>query len=40
MKTLKTSAFHVDECLSLHFIEKTSVVMTDVCDFSLMNKYY
>lgn len=40
MKTVKTSAFHVDECLSLHFIEKTSLVMTDVSDLSLMSKYY
>jgi hypothetical protein len=23
MKTVKTGAFHTDECLSLHFIEKT-----------------
>jgi len=40
MKTVKTSAFHIDECLSLHLIEKTSLVMTEVCDFSLMSKYY
>lgn len=40
MKIVKTSAFHIDECLSLHFIEKTSLVMTEVCDFNLMSKYY
>jgi hypothetical protein len=40
LKTVKTGAFHIDECLSQHFIEKTSLVVTEVCDFSLMSKYY
>jgi hypothetical protein len=30
MKTVKTSALNTDECLSLHFIDKTSLAMTEV----------
>lgn len=40
MKMVNTSACHIDDCLSMHFTEKTLLVMTKVCDFSLMSKYY